>query len=156
MTAAVAPLHVLINGRIFALPRRCASIEDVSGEVLALYDDLCADAAQAQLEDWLDKNPHTSEAEAVAELRRLYDLSVVAPPRDLDPVHVEARALAQELILTELAKQGLPPPKALAEHVEALVAAQPEFTTRARSRVEARIKIGRQALEDIELRAGVA
>jgi hypothetical protein len=156
MSADAPPLHVLINGTIFALPRRFADVEAITDEVLTLYDELCADAALEKLEDWLLRNPHATITDAEAELRRLYDTSVVAPPRELDPVHTEARAIAQELILTELAKQGLPPPKALAEHVEALVAAQPEFTTRARARVEARIEIGRTALRDVEARAGVA
>jgi hypothetical protein len=55
-----------------------------------------------------------------------------------DPVLVEALAMAEAVINSRMAAEGLPPPRNIDQHARALVAAMPALVEKARLRVEAR------------------
>ena len=70
-----------------------------------------------------------------------------------DEVETEALSLAEADIVAELARDGLPPPRMLREHAQALIAAQPEYNERARQRLMARAEVVHEtlAIADAEL-----
>lgn len=76
-----------------------------------------------------------------------YDVSDDDDDEVNDPILAEALSLARAIITTEMAKQGLPPPKGIDLHAKELVDGMPALLEQARKRVEARQNVANAALE---------
>lgn len=63
-----------------------------------------------------------------------------------DEVEVEALELAEAEIVAQLAREGLPPPRALRDHAMALINANGSFRARAQQRLIARAAVANETL----------
>lgn len=66
-----------------------------------------------------------------------------------DPIYQEAMAMARELIVGRMAKEGLLPPKGLDNHARALVDGMPALLEKARLRIEARYNAAAAAIGEL-------
>lgn len=152
--------YVLLQGQIYSIPLLFEPGHILTEDEAKLVGELLADAIAARMEAWLDAQtqpPRPDEIQPVANaFAQTIFTDTTAFIRESDPVYAEALELAREMILTKLTTQGLPAPRSLDAHAEALLTGNDELLERAKLRVEARIEIGRKALAQVEAKAGVA
>jgi hypothetical protein len=145
---------VFINSLAVMLPSRFAAGDIIDEVAAAVLNDVQLKRIKARLRWALsrgDVNPDGLQARALelskAELVPYATMDDDDEGETLDPVFVEALAMARELITSQMAKEGLPPPKGLDLHAKALVDANPALQERARLRIEARYRAANAAIE---------
>lgn len=70
-------------------------------------------------------------------------------PTTADLITAEAEAIALDLLEKELAKENMPLPKGVDQHIQAILANRPDIQETARKRVEARTDAYTQGLKAI-------
>lgn len=70
----------------------------------------------------------------------------IADTDDDDPIQAEAEVLARELIIQQLAKDGITITPKLDEHVKVLAKNSPELRAKAKERLEIRYRIAKSAV----------
>ena len=141
---------VFVANLAVILPSRFAS-GGVIGETPAqLLNEIQHKRVKVRLRYLLERGELAGhEAQAKADELMRADLAPYLMPDDgdtPDPVMEEALAIAKELIVGRMAKEGLLPPRGLDNHAKALVGAMPEIQERARLRIEERYRAATQVI----------
>lgn len=139
------------------LPSRFAAGDTIDDAAAYVLNDVHRKRLTSRLRYMLAKGEiHADELQRKAEELHQAELVPYATLDDdeennaNDPIMAEALSMARELIVTRMAKEGLPPPRGLDVHAKALVDAMPSIVERARLRVEARYKAAASALEGVQ------
>lgn len=145
---------VFIANLAVILPIRFAAgdtIDEIPAEVL---NEIQLRRIKSRLRYLLQKGDIAyDELQTKAEALVLEDLVPYATQDDDetedDPIYQEALAMARELIVGRMAKEGLLPPKGLDNHARALVDGMPALLEKARLRIEARYNAAAAAIGEL-------
>lgn len=136
---------VFIANMAVALPSRFATgdtMDEVAAEVL---NDIQHRRIKAKLRYLLtrgeiDANDIQQKANELSSADLVPYSTSEDDDTDSDPIFLEAMSMAREIIVSRMAKEGIPPPRGLDIHAKALVDAMPALQERARLRIEARFR----------------
>lgn len=115
--------------------------DEIHYTLVPAWIEVVVKGVEAALRKGTDLTPQTL-AEAVAKLIIPSDLA--KPP--LDQIEEEALDIAEQQIIVELSKDGLPPPKSIRDHAKQLLLTNPDLLRRARLRLEARYQVVAETL----------
>lgn len=145
---------VFIAGFAIPLPSRFVDGEIASDNAIAVLNDIQHKRVKAKLRYMLDRGQIDANGlQSKADELMAADLAPYAmldddEGADDDPVAIEALGIARDLIISRMAKEGLPPPRGIDLHARALVDSMPVIYERARQRIETRLKVAAAAITE--------
>lgn len=126
---------LILNGEVFELPDAYAAGQQPDSFALAYLNNLRSRRLCSQMIYWLKRQPlPPTPADFQSELLRRAAAFDFGDVED-DGLEAEMFELATADIRARLAADGLPMPKNLDEHIQALVAAVPAYRERAKARL---------------------
>lgn len=147
---------VLIGTTLVPLPQKYLSGQEMDDVIASMLNDIRNQRTMAKLRYLFDRGEiNADNIQAKALEIQSEPLRYVRGANDLedeksDPILEEALGIARELIISRMAKEGLPPPKGLDTHAKALVEAMPQIYERARLRIEAKYRTANEAMEALQ------